>query len=179
MKKGRRGAAVAGTATHIKGALQAIAPHLGNNNGPVMSTTSPLYNRRRVADPNGSEARKARLLMEDPAGKLFDEAKTVYNLCRIRPFHLSRSTAQKQATLFITTKKQWNTVKRDFVDVVLKEKFISFDLEWYLPDHAELEKKKKDGKAIEWHEEKRLRYVLVGTLRGRAAVFDMDSLPAG
>ncbi len=173
-----------GTATPIKAALHGRKSHSGSSKSASnnyhwclkMDGAKPLYSRRGVADPNGRKAGDSRTLMDDPAAQLFDELKTVYNMCRIRPFHFERTAKQKQLTTLVTTKKGWNCVKGEFEKQVRKDGLMSFDVENFLPDHATLKAKKKAGKTIEWYEEERLKYVLLGSLRGRVIILDMDAL---
>ncbi len=159
--------------TTIKGRAIERENHSGTN---YPSNMSPLHSRDRVTDPNGQAAREKRLAMQKSTADLYDEALQVYNVCKITPYHYTRTEQQRQAMTVVKTKKAWTQVKSTFEQQVRRDGFLSFDLEWYLPNHARVAQMLKEGKAVAWYEQRRLTYVVLGSLRGDVVILDMDSL---
>ncbi len=179
VQEGRRRLEPPGIPTPIKGRASEHQSH----STPSTSTSKTynnnstmLYKKDGRVDPNGATAKEKRANMKPPAAKLFDTALRIYNLCRIKNDDFTRTKEQTAAMQLVKSKKRWNAIKPEFEKAVERDSFLSFDVENYLPNHADLEEKRKNGKQIEWYEEERLVYVILGTLRGLVAVLDMDRL---
>ncbi len=170
----------AGSRQPIKAASNTIQNHSSSvsssDNSVSYNMANKLYSRKGVTDPNGTAARQFRLLLEDDAGKLFDDALQIYNRCKITPFQFVRTQEQKNNMWVIKNRKQWSNIKETIRAEVEGSAFMSFDTEDFLPDHKALKIMQDEGKQPDWTEEGRLVYVTIGTLTGKVVTFDMDCL---
>ncbi len=108
------------------------------------------------------------MLLSDGAGAAFEFFSAVKQKCQIYDYSSTRTPEQKNMTHIVRTQADWQTIKQLVTQEVLQHRFLTFDTESFIG-------RREDN----WAEKDKLLYVLVGTLVGRAIVFDVLALHNG
>ncbi len=137
---------------------------------------APLH-RREVTDFGSSMSLLQRDLLSEEEGILFDQLHMLFSRLQCRPYRMELSREQQAYLHVIRCKDDWYDVEPRFERDVQEFGVITFDTEDFLPDHAKL--KETPANKVRWQDKERLLYVLIGTFKGRVAVFDLEEMSRG
>ncbi len=137
----------------------------------------PEYTRANLADLDSDVAGEATLFLDEKNTARFEFFSTIKRQGAVSPLTRQRTTRQQELTHFITCLKDWDEISDLVEGEVETFKFMCLDTESFLPNHRKLAK--TPAHKQNRHEQERLLYVLVGTLRGRGIIFDIEAMYGG
>ncbi len=137
----------------------------------------PEYTRTHLVDLDSDEADMAAMLLNEKDTARFNFFGAIKRRGVVGPLTRQRSTQQHEYTHFVRTLKDWDDVEEVITNEVETFRFICLDTESYLPNHRKL-KNTAVHKQLRQDQE-RVLYILIGTLQGRAVVFDLEELYGG
>ncbi len=138
----------------------------------------PLYTRKYLPDFDGPVARRARLTWPLCYREMYDECLSIYYRCKIDPpFRQDLSEEQKTYNTYVRELSDWDGVMNAFTSEVEKFRYLTFDLESFLPDRHRLSSIPVEDRRPE--DSDRVVYAHFATFTGRSVCFDLEMISGG
>ncbi len=134
---------------------------------------APIYSQKGERKLDSPAVQSARRNLSPDVREVFDFFVDILSRSEIRSFEHELTSAQKAECTLVTDMIDWDLVSDDFENEVNTYKFLTFDLEKFMPSPTtgRIPKIQKGP-----HERTRVMYAHFATITGKTVIFDLEAL---